>query len=190
MATAPPTPSAPKTAPTDSDLDYQNIRAYEHRVAHAQRATRAGRNAKYAAVLAAVLALFTGTAWTTDLGGGTGFFSSTTVQVVAAIAAFAAALVASLTTTLGWNDAQQAHATAAQSWATVMLDIKKAKRAPTNQELLELLEQDTVAAQQADAVADLDAGDFEKARQWILAATAGRQKEIKALNKLKLSAGA
>ena len=178
------TATATTTALASSGLDPEFARAYEHRVAHAQRATCAGRNAKYAAVIAAVLALFTGTAWTADLGGGTGLFSSTTVQVVAAIAAFGSAAVASLTAALGWNDAQRAHTTAAQCWATVMLDINKAKHAPGNSKLSELLGQDMAAAQQADAVANLEARNFDEARAWILAAAAGRKKEITALKKL------
>jgi hypothetical protein len=148
------------------------VRAYEHNVAHGQRATRARKWTKRAAITAALLAVLTGTAWTGDVAGA-GVFSSTTVQIVAAIAAFASAAVTGISTANDWNKQVVDHTAAEDRWEAVMRDLASLRVAPTEPEVIKRLDQDRVAA--ATAEPDLSADDLEKARHWVSVTVAERR---------------
>ena len=174
-------PDVPGVIAGDGNLDFDFVEAYEHQVAHAQKSSRAGRNAKLGAVLAGLLGLFTGTIWTGDIAGA-GLFSSTTIHIVAAVAAFLAAAVAVFAATFKWSDDQKNHAAAEEVWAAVKRDILAVKKSPHNAQAVSLLNQDRAAAREADRAADV--GDCRAAELWIQRAAEGRQKEVNALKKL------
>ena len=96
--------------------------ATRNRVAHAKVSTRAERLALWSAITAAVLAVFTGSAWTADVAGA-GIASSTTIQWVAAVAAFLSALIVAVSATADWKRDEVEHKAAQNRWSTVLEDI-------------------------------------------------------------------
>ena len=119
--------------------------AKRNRVAHAKVSTRAERLALWAAIIAAVLAIFTGSAWTADLANA-GIASSATIQWVAAVAAFLSALIVAVSATADWKQEQAEHKAAQNRWSTVLEDIAAIRMDGDTSKRRERLENDHAKA--------------------------------------------
>ena len=138
MPTTPANRSA-MNADMKRQLTAWEAQATRNRVAHAKVSTRAERLALWSAIVAAVLAIFTGSAWTADLANA-GIASSATIQWVAAVAAFLSALIVAVSATADWKQDQAEHKAAQNRWSIVLEDIAAIRMdgdAPKRREQLE-----------------------------------------------------
>ena len=151
------------------DLRQLYREAREHNVAHAQVATRAEKRARGFAALAALLALFSGAAWS-DLAGS--LVSSETAGLIAAVTAFAAAFVSAGVAALHWADPEEIseHTKASQRWGDVDGAIEFAfwrtdQGRPLKEQDIEKIFAEAKAAKNEPSISD---SDLERARKWLM----------------------
>lgn len=143
--------------------------AREHNTAHAQVAARDSRRASWFAILAAVLAVFSGASWT-KLGGS--ILSDQTAQLVAAVTAFLAAIVSGIVAATHWSADVTAHTQAAGRWGVVRGDIEFARLLghgnggqQLTQDEIDKLMKDRGHAQEDEPV--LSKADLKRATTWL-----------------------
>lgn len=152
---------------TQEQLHDWYVESREHNVAHAKAATHAHRLQRWSSVLAALLAVFSGSAWTADLAK-VGLFSSTTVQWVAAIAAFLSATVVAIVTAANWKQEEIDHTADKLLWMKVdsgIEELKLSSNGGLDGNALKQLKTDRREALTKEH--DLTADELYRARLWL-----------------------